>query len=58
LIVGRRGDAFIDCKMREKGTTLSFAHIIRVAFIVKEDETLYPMPVSLFQFASYSASGE
>ena len=47
LILGRGGDPFIDCKMREKRTNLSFAHIIRVAFIVKEDESLDPMPVSL-----------
>jgi hypothetical protein len=34
--------------MGEKGTNLGLAHVIGVAFMVKEDESLYPMPVSLF----------
>jgi hypothetical protein len=48
LILGRGGDVLVDCQMREKRGDLGLSHLIRVAFIVKEDESLYPMPVSLF----------
>ena len=34
--------------MREKGADFGFSHFVRVALVVEEDESPYPMPVCFF----------
>jgi hypothetical protein len=40
----------IDCEVREKSTDLVLPHLFRMPFIVKENEALDPIYVSVFSF--------
>src|SRR6185503_8253029 len=42
------GDVAIDSKVSEEGRNFAFAHFPRMAFVVKDNELLYPINIGLF----------
>jgi hypothetical protein len=43
-----RSDVAIECEMAQEGGDLFFAHLLRVTFIVEEDEAANPINAGLF----------
>ena len=48
LVLSRRGDVKIDVQVAEESGDLFFAHLLRVTFIVEEDEPANPINIGLF----------
>src|SRR5882724_12990299 len=45
LILSRRGDVFIDCEMIQELSDLRFAHFVRMAFAMEQNEPANPIDV-------------
>ncbi len=48
LVLSGRGNVAIKCEMAEESCDLFFAHLLRVPFIVEEDEAANPIDIGLF----------